>query len=605
MKYLKKALLALAFALLCALTLTGCGEQEATVTVTLVNRSGHGITSVCITPSTDTDWGENYVDELLGDDESVLAVLGTYKESEIPTMWNILVYGEEDYILYDTSVDELDFELTDGDYVVFLPPEGEVPIEITNHYNPDEYDETPEDYSDDLTGYTFEEEEDLSVGLAPFVGCWKYDEEPFYLVIGDDYEWVAINLYGERVNPGQVVVQEGDIALYLPDGNYFTTLNETAYGGLSDEKGNSLTACDEIILLPVPDDELDQTASFPGGFPNVTINYPSQMEAHEHPRVSNALSFNAVMEAGTEDYYSNIMIAFQPISGYDDYMTQGAAVAKPYMKHMLDGLLSSMYGNKVLKSFGSNFKDNGDHYSMTGYMWLDGSIFNDGPNQPVRGCIEVRYYGPTGYALVAVTIAVEGRIRNYSDTDGVIYYYSNSPGDNIGYDSVFYRGNVVNGAAHGNGTLYYLDYGQKSYESSREISVYTEKRDPDKISAVDESIMYVGEFKDGLMDGKGKMYKNGALTTEGTWKSGKKDGFVTEYDAYSDEIYLAFEGNYSNGVKNGAGIEYAAKGNPQFEGVYKCFDGTFENGSIKHGKHYGLTYNAEKNCHEVYLSYED
>lgn len=158
MKYLKKALLALAFALLCALTLTGCGEQETTVTVTLVNRSGHGITSVCITPSTDTDWGENYVDELLGDGESVLAVLGTYKESEIPTMWNILVYGEEDYILYDTSVDELDFELTDGDYVVFLPPEGEVPIEITNHYNPDEYDETPEDYSDDLTGYTFEEE---------------------------------------------------------------------------------------------------------------------------------------------------------------------------------------------------------------------------------------------------------------------------------------------------------------------------------------------------------------------------------------------------------------------------------------------------------------
>ena len=66
-----------------------------------------------------------------------------------------------------------------------------MPIEITNHYNPDEYDETPEDYSDDLTGYTFEEEEDLSVGLAPFVGCWKYDEEPFYLVIGDDYELVA------------------------------------------------------------------------------------------------------------------------------------------------------------------------------------------------------------------------------------------------------------------------------------------------------------------------------------------------------------------------------------------------------------------------------
>ena len=63
----------------------------------------------------------------------------------------------------------------------------------------------------------------------------------------------------------------------------------------------------------------------------------------------------------------------------------------------------------------SDFKDNGDYYSLTGYMWLDGDIFSDGPSQPVRGCMEVRYYGPTGYALVATTIALEGRIRNYFD----------------------------------------------------------------------------------------------------------------------------------------------------------------------------------------------
>ena len=412
MKCTAKRLAALILVLLCALLLAACGEQETTVTVTLVNRSGHGITSVCITPSTETDWGENYVDELLGDGESVLAVLGTYKESETPDTWNILVYGEEDYILYDTNVDELDFQLSDGDCIVFLPPEGDVPIEITSSYDPADYDELS--YVEEEVIEQPEEPVDLG-DLSAYVGCWKYDEQPFYLVIGEDYEWVAINLYGERINPGQVVVQENDIALYMEDGSYFTALNETAYGGLSDENGNALSAWDYIMLLPTPDDELNQTASFPGGFPNVTINYPIQMEAHEHPSVSNALSFNAVMEEGTEDYYSNIMIAFQPISGYDDYMTQGAAVAKPYMKHMLDGLLSSMYGNKVLKSFGSNFKNNGDHYSMTGYLWLDGSIFADGPNQPVRGCIEVRYYGPTGYALVAVTIAVEGRIRNYFD----------------------------------------------------------------------------------------------------------------------------------------------------------------------------------------------
>ena len=38
-----------------------------------------------------------------------------------------------------------------------------------------------------------------------------------------------------------------------------------------------------------------------------------------------------------------------------------------------------MYGSYLLKSFGSDFKDNGDYYSLTGYMWLDGSVFSDGP----------------------------------------------------------------------------------------------------------------------------------------------------------------------------------------------------------------------------------
>ena len=80
---------------------------------------------------------------------------------------------------------------------------------------------------------------------------------------------------------------------------------------------------------------------------------------------------------------------------------------------MLDDFMKGMYGDKLIQSFGSDFKDNGDYYSLTGYMWLDGSIFSDGPSQPVRGCMEVRYYGPTGYALVATTIALEGRIHNY------------------------------------------------------------------------------------------------------------------------------------------------------------------------------------------------
>lgn len=393
------------------LTLTACGEPEpeVSVSVTLVNRSGCDISSISITPSTSTEWDTEYVDGVFADGESIEAGLGTYKESEVPDTYNILVYNGENYILYDTSVDELDIELHDGDYIVFLPPEGEVPFDVVSDYDPSAYD--TEDEWIEEPDYTIDETADI----APYAGCWKFDTEPFYIVINEDYEWIAINLYGQQVGPGHVVMEDGGVSLYQEDGSFLATLTQAADGSLSDENGNALSSWDYIMLLPTPEDELNQTASFPGGFTNVTIDYPIQMEAHEQSSVSNSLSFNAVMEDGTDDYYSNILVAFQPISGFDDYMSQGAATAKAYMVKMLDDFMNSMYGSYLLKSFGSNFQDNGDNYSLTGYMWLDGSIFANGPDHPVRGCMEVRYYGPTGYALVAVTIAEEARIRNYFD----------------------------------------------------------------------------------------------------------------------------------------------------------------------------------------------
>ena len=408
MKKIRALLLVLLAAMLCAL-LAGCGEKDVSVSVTLVNRSGRDISSISITPSTSSDWDTEFVDGMFHDGESIESGLGTYKESEVPDTYNILVYNDENTILYDTSVDELDFAIQDGDYIVFLPPEGEVPIEITHDYDPSAYEL---DY--EPTGYT---EEELSGGdLSGYTGCWKLENEPFYFVINEEFEWIAINLYGEQVGPGYVVNEGECITLYMEDDSALVSLWQTAYGDLSDANGNTLTPMDYIMLLPTPEDELNQTASFPGGFTNVTINYPIQMAAHEHPNVSNALSFNAVMEDGTDDYYSNIMIAFQPIEGFDPYMEKGAAAAKTYMMKMLEDFMKSMYGSYLIKSFGSDFKDNGDYYSLTGYMWLDGDVFSDGPSQPVRGCMEVRYYGPTGYALVATTIALEGRIRNYFDT---------------------------------------------------------------------------------------------------------------------------------------------------------------------------------------------
>ena len=41
--------------------------------------------------------------------------------------------------------------------------------------------------------------------------------EPFYFVINEDYEWIAINLYGEQVGPGYVVDEGENITLCMED----------------------------------------------------------------------------------------------------------------------------------------------------------------------------------------------------------------------------------------------------------------------------------------------------------------------------------------------------------------------------------------------------
>ena len=62
MKKVRNLLLVLLAAVLCLLLLTGCGEKEEPVNITLANHSGHGITSISITPSTSDEWDTELVD---------------------------------------------------------------------------------------------------------------------------------------------------------------------------------------------------------------------------------------------------------------------------------------------------------------------------------------------------------------------------------------------------------------------------------------------------------------------------------------------------------------------------------------------------------------
>ena len=263
------------------------------------------------------------------------------------------------------------------------------------------------------TDMDIEEESNPVSDISGFTGCWKMENAPFYFVINDSYEWIAVNLYNEQIGPGYFTAEEDYITLCMEDGSAQIVLWQTDEGNLKDKDDNLLLPTDYIMLLPTPEDALNQTTYFSDNFTNVSINYPIQMEAFAQ---SNTLIFDAVMKDGTDDLYSNILITFQPISGYDTYMEKGAGTAESYMIKMLDQFMNNMYGDYLIKSLGSDFKDNGDYYSITGYMWIDGSIFTgNNLSQPVRGCMEVRYYGPTGYALIASTVAPDSRIQNYFD----------------------------------------------------------------------------------------------------------------------------------------------------------------------------------------------
>ena len=85
--------------------------------------------------------------------------------------------------------------------------------------------------------------------MSGFSGCWKLENAPFYFVINDNYEWIAVNLYGEQVGPGYVVSEDDCIMLCMEDDTELVSLWQTANGDLSDANGNTLTASEYIMLL--------------------------------------------------------------------------------------------------------------------------------------------------------------------------------------------------------------------------------------------------------------------------------------------------------------------------------------------------------------------
>ena len=99
--------------------------------------------------------------------------------------------------------------------------------------------------------------------------------------------------------------------------------------------------------------------------------------------------------------------------------------------------------------------------------------------------------------------------------------------------------------------------------------------------AYKDNLVYEGEFSNGHKNGKGKEYDNNRLIFEGEYINGERNGYGKEY--YDNEK-LKFEGEYHYGIRNGKGKEYYKNGELKFEGEYingKMYEGKMYDNKLK------------------------
>ena len=155
-----------------------------------------------------------------------------------------------------------------------------------------------------------------------------------------------------------------------------------------------------------------------------------------------------------------------------------------------------------------------------------------------------------------------------------------------------------------------MDLGIIDYKSfSRRFIVYESKANVVEVLAINDSVLYKGEFLHGERSGKGKEYDRymGNLIYEGEFLHGERNGKGKEYDSKGN---IEFEGEFFNGKKwNGKGKVYNYMLRFNYEGEYLngkicgkgkeyntgnklLFEGEFLNGKKWNGKGYDKNNNV-------------
>ena len=120
--------------------------------------------------------------------------------------------------------------------------------------------------------------------------------------------------------------------------------------------------------------------------------------------------------------------------------------------------------------------------------------------------------------------------------------------------------------------------------SGNYTTIYDDNNDNKRGKIFDEyknQIIFEGEFSNGKKNGIGKEYINERLIFEGEYVNGEKKG---KWKEYYDNERIKYEGEYHYGERNGKGKEYYKNGELKFEGEYKngkMYEGSLYDNKIK------------------------
>lgn len=246
---------------------------------------------------------------------------------------------------------------------------------------------------------------------------WVQDDSDCELAFYDDETWDIYNYdKSSYISEGTYELIDGKLNMTNDDGKKYTPVLSADRRTLTmdkdmvfqiEEESEDTVAIEETVAAPTPDDALDTSIALPG-FESLMIYYPSTMKvAASNDRF---LQLDAVNDP---DNHEVIILDLIEIQGtYDDRLSSSKKAPAAFQE-IAPKICDIQFPGMLIKTVGTEFVDGGTYYSAVNYLWMSGEVFKEAANTPVRGVLECRYYGHTGYILAVFTLADEGAIENY------------------------------------------------------------------------------------------------------------------------------------------------------------------------------------------------